>query len=72
MRIISREAKGVEKSIKDMDEAQKKMAEDVKKKEQDLRLALDKCKDWDVTGTWRSVFHTSKRIGNADMGIRRE
>jgi hypothetical protein len=57
VRIISREAEGIKKEIRDKEEAQKRMAEAIhKKKEQDLKAALAKCDDWDVTGTWKIRF----------------
>ncbi|KAE9365025.1 hypothetical protein N431DRAFT_549363 [Stipitochalara longipes BDJ] len=51
VRLISSEAQGIKKAIRDKDESQKRMKEAIqKKKEQDKRAALAKCKDWDNWG----------------------
>jgi hypothetical protein len=53
VRSISREAHRIKNDIKEKEDAQKKKEEAIEKKtQQDLKTALAKAKDWDVTGTW--------------------
>jgi hypothetical protein len=54
VRSVSREAQRIKKEIRHEEEEQRREEEAIeKKKQQDLKKALAKSKDWDVTGRWK-------------------